>query len=88
MKKTTEKIALTAYVITISAVFALCIVFTPQITAYTNPMPTRTYECFGVSGITPASIKLNSGYYNISMVMSTGDAPTVLRARPTALIIK
>ena len=79
MKKTTEKIALTAYVITISAVFA-CIVFAPQITAYTNPLPTRTsYECFGVSGINPASIKLNSGYYNISMVMSTGDAPTVLQ---------
>jgi hypothetical protein len=80
MKKITEKIAFATYVITISAVFALCIVFAPQITACTNPLPTRTsYECFGVSAITPASIKLNSGYYNISIAMSTGDAPTVLQ---------
>ena len=52
--------------------------FTSQITANTNPTPIAG-ECFCINAITPASIKLNNSYYNVSVALkSTGETNTAL----------
>jgi|GEM_PF-5860721 hypothetical protein len=72
MEKSTGKTLVTAYVIVISLAFVLCIIYTPQITAYSNPTIKIPPESLAIQ-VSPANIKLTNGYYNVSvLVVNTG----------------
>ena len=78
MAKSVEKNATALFIIAISAAVILCLASTSQTTAYTNPPP-LTRENFCMSAITPASIKLDNGYYNVSVALtSAGETDTLL----------
>ncbi len=65
--------------IAISAVFILCILFASQITAYTNPPIRMPPENLCINPINPANIRLNNGYYNVSMTLCSTGATTSLQ---------
>ena len=68
MKNSTKKNVVSLFVIAISLVFILCILFASQKGA-TTQMPI-SHENFDLSPINPASIKLNNGYYNSSTAIT------------------